>query len=177
MITLENEAKLIALTKQDKSNFNIIYREYVRDVYRYAYSKLWNKDLAEEITSITFLKALESINKFEPKNVSIKFWLFVIARNSIYKQYKVPKDISLNGIEDDDQPQSTEDIEKDEISSSNYLKIIVRIKELNSVDCEIVTLKAVEGFTFEEIAKMVGLRLSAVKMKYYRSIKKIKSKI
>ena len=72
MITLENEAKLIALTKQDKSNFNIIYREYVRDVYRYAYSKLWNKDLAEEITSITFLKALESINKFEPKNVSIK---------------------------------------------------------------------------------------------------------
>jgi RNA polymerase sigma-70 factor (ECF subfamily) len=86
-INQENDA--VIKSKEDLSNFTSIYDAYVTDVYRYVYSRLQNKTEAEDITSETFLKALEKIATYTPQEgKTIKCWLFTIARNLMYDKYR-----------------------------------------------------------------------------------------
>lgn len=60
-----------------------IYNWYFKDVYLFVYSLLKNQHVAEDITSETFLKAMNSLDSFEGKS-DVKVWLFQIAKNTYY---------------------------------------------------------------------------------------------
>src|SRR5687767_10282541 len=102
---LNYEKEIIEKCKSDLTFFSIIYKSYAQDVFRYCYSKLDNRHEAEEQTSLVFLTALENIQKYTYQGKTIKCWLYIIARNNIYKSYRLPDEITLDeswqGAEDD----------------------------------------------------------------------------
>lgn len=63
----------------EKTEIEIIYRKYFRDVFLYIRALSENESLAEEITQETFLKAMNNIEKFDGRK-DIRAWLFVIRR-------------------------------------------------------------------------------------------------
>ena len=63
--------------------FEEIYETYFKDVYLYIRRLSGNDHIAEEITSETFFKALQSINKFRGE-CDIRVWLCQIAKNCYY---------------------------------------------------------------------------------------------
>lgn len=63
--------------------FEKIYEMYFKDVYLYILRLSGNEHIAEEITSETFFKALQSIDKFKSE-CDIRVWLCQIAKNSYY---------------------------------------------------------------------------------------------
>ena len=63
--------------------FEKIYEMYFKDVYLYILRLSGNEHIAEEITSETFFKALQSIDKFKGE-CDIRVWLCQIAKNSYY---------------------------------------------------------------------------------------------
>ena len=67
----------------EKSEIEIIYRKYFRDVFLYIRALSENESLAEEITQETFLKAMNNIEKFDGLK-DIRAWLFVIAKNTYF---------------------------------------------------------------------------------------------
>ena len=68
----------------EKSEIEIIYRKYFRDVFLYIRALSENESLAEEITQETFLKAMNNIEKFDGRK-DIRAWLFVIAKNTYFR--------------------------------------------------------------------------------------------
>lgn len=83
------------------TQFEEIYGEYFDDVYNYIYRLSGNKDIAEEITSETFFKALKAIDGFKGE-CEIRVWLCQIAKNSYYSFLKKSKrsvDINASDIE------------------------------------------------------------------------------
>ena len=83
------------------TQFEEIYGEYFDDVYNYIYRLSGNRDVAEEITSETFFKALKAIDGFKGE-CEIRVWLCQIAKNSYYsfiKKQKRTVDISSADIE------------------------------------------------------------------------------
>ena len=83
------------------TQFEEIYGEYFDDVYNYIVRLSGNRDVAEEITSETFFKALKAIDGFKGE-CEIRVWLCQIAKNSYYsfiKKQKRTVDISSADIE------------------------------------------------------------------------------
>ena len=60
-----------------------IYELYFKDVYLYIRKLSGSEQIAEEITSETFFKALQSINKFRGE-CELRVWLCQIAKNCYY---------------------------------------------------------------------------------------------
>ena len=74
------------------TDFEELYKDYFRDVYLYVKSLSGDDRIAEDITSETFLKALQSIDSFKG-NCDIRVWLCQIAKNSYFSYLRKNKKI------------------------------------------------------------------------------------
>ena len=83
-----------------------IYNNYFKDVYLFTYSLSKDKHITEDITSETFIKAINSIESFKG-NCDIKVWLFQIAKNSYYSYLRKNKNL----IELDSLPEKEDDFD------------------------------------------------------------------
>ena len=68
-------------------DFEEIYRTYFNDVFVYIRKLSGDENIAEEITSQTFFKALSSINKFRGE-CDVRVWLCQIAKNCYFTYLK-----------------------------------------------------------------------------------------
>ena len=78
-------------------DFEEIYRTYFNDVFVYIRKLSGDENIAEEITSQTFFKALSSINKFRGE-CDVRVWLCQIAKNCYFTYLK--KNSKTENIDD-----------------------------------------------------------------------------
>lgn len=78
----EKEARLTEQAKTDPEAFGKLYDEFMPAVYGYVMRRVMNKELAEDLTSQVFEKALKSIRGLRT-GATFKGWLFKIAGNTI----------------------------------------------------------------------------------------------
>ena len=72
---------------ENVTEFEEIYSEYFKDVYRYVLCLSKNESIAEDITQETFFKALKNIDSFKG-NCKMSVWLCQIAKNSYFSYLK-----------------------------------------------------------------------------------------
>lgn len=174
MRTEEEEQILIKQCKKDISHFKVVYSETVNDIFRYIYHFINDEQNAKDLTSDTFLTAIEGIKSFNYTGVPIKYWLLKIARNkalAFIKSRKFPMEISDNASDE------SEGILDKLISEEYQAKIKTVMLVLTPEDKEIVNLKLIHEMKFDEIANVTGENISTVKMRYYRTLAKIKGKL
>ncbi len=70
-----------------EKDFEEIYNQYFKDVYKFIYSICRNEHVAEEVTQETFFKALKNIDKYN-KQCKFYVWLCQIAKNTYFTIYK-----------------------------------------------------------------------------------------
>src|SRR5512142_165029 len=79
---VEDVATLVKNAKDDPCAFGRLYDIYVQPVYRYLYSRVGSAHDAEDLTSQTFLAALEHLPRYEERG-QFAAWLFRIARSKL----------------------------------------------------------------------------------------------
>ena len=93
-----------SLVKQYQSGdihaFGQIYDKYIDQVYKFILYKVSSKEIAEDLTSETFMKCMNALGKFEPRFESaLKSWIYTIAYNLVKDFYASKKDdISVDEI-------------------------------------------------------------------------------
>lgn len=169
---LTEEKKMIEAAKADLTLFKPLYKKYVKAVFRYSYHRLGkNRDMAEDITSETFVKAIEKFHSYEPREKPFVVWLYTIAHNLIVDYYrsKRSKNVSFDALVIP--PTEETDSIIDELSRDDLKKRIdEKREELPDDLSHIFTLHLTENLTFKEIAKLIGRTEGAVKMQYYRGL-------
>jgi len=148
-------------------------------MYRYAYSILKNKDTAHDVVQECLIKIWKNRMKLtEIKN--IESWAMRITRNQCYDWVKVNR-FSLQtdkNINRDDivsrEPSGTDDrlVMNDQIQ---WLKQV--IETLPQKQKEIYHLREVEEMTYQDIAEILSLSLSDVKVTLLRTRQKIRTTI
>lgn len=157
----------------DAKHFPEFYRSNVKRIYRFLYFRVkGNKDVAEDLTQDVFLKALKAFESYDPK-VSESSWLYTIARNHLinYVQKERPG-ASLEEIEN-----TVWDREQwDDKLASNYDqgRLLKAIEKLPFDDRKIVQLKYIEGWSYEEIAPIIGKNAVALRVQSFRALKTLK---
>ena len=145
-------------------DFHSVYNNYFDDVYRFSFWLGGSAAEAEDMTSETFARAW--VVKGDLRAKSLKAYLFTIARNLFLKQQR--KNRRLQSIEDtfvDSQPGPHEILE----SRSELETTLKALQQLPDVDRTVLVLRAQSGLSYEEIAQLTELSISAVKVKIHRA--------
>lgn len=85
---LDEERLLVERARRDPEAFSDVYTLYYDRIYGYVYSRVQNRETAEDITADSFMLALEHLGKYEWRNVPFGAWLFRIAANQVVGHYR-----------------------------------------------------------------------------------------
>lgn len=140
-------------------------------MFRYIYSRVGIREVAEDIAQETFMRAWEHRKKFDNKKSSLKNWIFVIATNLLrdFFRKKRPETVELN----DNLYHETDLAEARQTDLVN--SVFRRVNQLSERDRELLLLRYQADLDINEIAEHMDLDYGAAKMALHRATQKLKS--
>lgn len=157
--------------EDDKDAYGEIYSLFYQRIYRYCQFHCQNQETAIDICQDTFLKAWKALPNFNTAKGTFQAFLYKIAKNLIIDSSRKKKEEPLSGYEHlETKEDFAADIDKD--TSINKLK--EAIKQLNQKDKQIIVLHYFEELPGTDVAKIVGIREGALRVRTHRIIKKLK---
>ncbi|WP_026476190.1 RNA polymerase sigma factor [Alkaliphilus transvaalensis] len=175
----QQEISLIEKTKQgDILSFEKLIEPYQKKAFNIAYRMLGNLEDANDITQEALIKIYKSINKFEGKS-SFSTWIYSIVSNTCIDFLRKKKKSQVVYLEQqDDTGEKTYQIEvADEMNTPEYLferkemRNIIHdaINQLKVDQKEIIILRDINGFSYQEIADILKCSEGTVKSRISRA--------
>jgi RNA polymerase sigma-70 factor, ECF subfamily len=160
----------------DTAAFGLIYDRYMDTVFRFIYFRVGNRQLAEDLTSDTFLRALKRIGSFTWQGRDLGAWLVTIARNLVADHFKSGRyrlEVTTGDVLDADREDrgpegSPESAVVDHITN---VTLLTAVKQLNPEQQECIVLRFLQGFSVAETAQAMGKNEGAIKALQYRAVR------
>ena len=160
----------------DRQEFQSLYRENLGPIYRYVYSKVRNREEAEDLTSHIFIKAVRHIDHaYDPH--STRSWLFQVARTTIadyWRTFYRSATSSLDALVEAGWEGPAEHEDEDELfefsSSADHVQHL--LQALSERDREVLTCRFLLGLSLRETAVRMGLTEGNVKISQFRALKR-----
>lgn len=167
------------------SIFDNEFMPHINSMYNFAYRLTLDEDDAKDLLQDTYLKAFRFIDSFQ-KGTNAKAWLFRILKNSFINDYrkrsKEPAKVDYQEVESyynsedvdrqitpDLRVETLQDMIGDEISNA-----------LNSLDVDfrtVIILCDLEGFKYDEMAKILDIPIGTVRSRLHRARNLLKEKL
>ena len=172
---LTNEERLVNQAKADLAAFEVIYDFYFARVYNYVRYRVWDGQLADDLTSEIFETVLNKLPTYQSDRGAFSAWLFAIARNAVnyhLRRQKIRQWLSLDQFHNraDTKPAPDELI----IKSETQADLLWVVCQLSQREREIIALKFASGLTNRTISKMTGLKENHVAVILHRAVQRIR---
>lgn len=155
-------------------DWNTFYWQQLDRVYNFFRYRVYDDAIAEDLTSDTFLKALDRWESFDPAKSPVTTWLFTIARNTFTDYLRTHKaTYPLDGAQIHASGPSVEQIleQQDELK-----RLMQMVGGLSEKEREIISLSYGAEMTNRDIAGMLNLSESNVGTIKQRAIKKMRAR-
>ena len=165
---------LVQDAKADPLAFGRLYDHYVQPVYRYLYSRVGTRHDAEDLTSQTFLAALEHLPRYRERG-QFAAWLFRIARSKLMdhlrgNRYEAGLEAAEESVGDGDALGQV--LRSEEVRCLRSL-----IRNLNPEEQDLIRLRYVAELNFAEIGDLLGKKEGAIKQSLYRLLARLKGQM
>jgi RNA polymerase sigma-70 factor (ECF subfamily) len=169
----------------DPEAFGMLYERYVHRIYAFAFSRLHERAQAEDITSQTFLQALQALPRYQQRGVPIRYWLFTIAANLIRGLYRAaPATADRLGRRDQydralhggvpDAEVSDPDAEA-AIAAGEWAEDFRRVLDcLSPAQRTVIELRFSAGLSIAAIAASMRCTVGAVKALQFRGVQELR---
>lgn len=168
---LVEQQAVFAVQSGQTEQFTVLYDLYIDKIYRFLFYRLHHKELAEDLTSQTFLQAFDKIHQYDAGKGAFGAWLYRVARNLMIDEVrrKKPTDTIDNHYDLQDDTNIEADVDA-QLSAESVQKLL----ESLPVDArELLTLRLWDELSYAEIAGLTGKTEGALKMQFSRLIKKL----
>ncbi len=159
----------------DSDAFGEILKCYGDMVFNVSLRVLRNREDAEEVTQDVFLLLHRKLKGFEGRS-SLKTWIYRITMNAALYRARGRDRMRKRTVTYDEQHSSNDQIvmPDDSVGKEYAQHTVTRLLGLLSVDQRAcVVLRSIEGLSYEEIAKTLGIALSAVRSRLKRAREKM----
>jgi RNA polymerase sigma factor (sigma-70 family) len=151
------------------------YRDYARPLYGYLRFHLPSADLAEDLTAEVFLRALRSLDRFDPSRGSPRAWLFRIAQNALrdhQRQARRRAVVPIAALRDlkCEAPSPEERL----LWEEEVARLLSALAELPSNDREIIGLCYGSDLSVAEAGEVLGLRDTAARTRLWRALGRLR---
>jgi RNA polymerase sigma-70 factor (ECF subfamily) len=158
----------------DAEAFGELYDRYVDQVYRYIAYRVGSTQLAEDLTSETFLRALRRIGSFTWQGRDVGAWFVTISRNLIADHYKSGRyrlELTTDDVSESSSAPTISGPEAEVLEAMQNKVLLEAIKKLNAEQQECVVLRFLQSLSVAETAQIMGKNEGAIKALQYRAIR------
>jgi RNA polymerase sigma-70 factor, ECF subfamily len=154
----------------DRQALEELYLMHFDRIYSYLQMSVGNRHDAEDLTNQTFVKMLESIDRFEWRKVPISAWLFRIAHNLAMDHFRARR--RWQPEEEPPEPPGAEarSAEEEALQSIGRQSMLEMIEGLSRDQQQVLTLKFVFNFSNAEVATILGKTEGAIKSLQHRAL-------
>ena len=154
-------------------------------MYNFAYRLTFDEDESKDLVQETYLKAFRFLNSFQ-QGTNAKAWLFRILKNSFIndfrKKSKQPTKVDYQEVEayynsDDVDASITTDLRVDTVQDMIGDEISNALNSLAVDFRTVIILCDLEGFTYEEMAKILDIPIGTVRSRLHRARNLLKEKL
>ena len=170
--------RLIALVDLARSGdvdaFGLLYDHYQGSVYRFLYYRTRSTQLAEDLTSETFFRALRSMNNFRWQGKDFGAWLMTIARNLCTDHFKAGRtrlEITTEDMGDHD--DATEGPEHAVLASLTNELLMEALTRLPDEQRDCLVMRFLQGLSIAETAAVLERSDGAVKQLQLRGVRNL----
>ncbi|MDN3205367.1 sigma-70 family RNA polymerase sigma factor [Algoriphagus sediminis] len=161
------------------------FMPHIDSMYNFGYRLTFDEDDAKDLVQDTYLKAYRFINSFE-KGTNAKAWLFRILKNSFINEYrkksKQPAKVDYQEVEtyynsDNVNYQQTSDLRAESVKDMLGDEISNALNSLAVDFRTVIILADLEGFTYEEMSKILDIPIGTVRSRLHRARNLLKVKL
>ncbi len=182
-----SDIDLVAAAILEPRAFAPLYRRYATPIFRYCYRQTGDPELAADLTTQIFTRAIEALPKFEQrveqrteqrrdpggKGGSFRSWLFTIAHNAVIDHRRRarpsrPLDDTYREVADDAPSPEEHAIHRDQLS-----RLIAVLDRIPDAQRQIIELR-LAGLTTAEIATTLSMTRAAVKSAQTRAYARLR---
>jgi RNA polymerase sigma-70 factor (ECF subfamily) len=164
----------------DGEAFGVLIERYKGKVFSLAYGFTRDRTAADDLAQEVFIKAYFSLPRFKAKS-EFGTWLYRIsvnhAKDYLRKNRSRLRDVSLDDIGEQRlaaADKSQEDIQSEEERRALVLRVLERLPEKYRT---ILTLRDIEGMSYEDISRILGLSPGTVDSRLHRARQKLRQRL
>ena len=167
---LTDRELVAAILQGGRDYLNELYRRYQDRVYYKCLGMVKNASLAQDLAHDVFIKVFTNLHKYQGK-ADLSFWVYAITYNHCVTHLKRAKRLRFDAIDEtldpaDGGPQALSEKRLQDLHLDQLARLL---KELRPEDEVLLILKYQEAMSIKQIASILQLSESAVKMRLKRS--------
>jgi len=157
----------------NRNAFASLFDQYYAALYRYFYFHLGNRQEAEDLAGVVFLKAWQNLNKFNPAKGTFKAWIYRVAHNVLIDSYRKQRDeVPIDEFQD--VIHSGKKLEDTLIIKQQTELLYKALKTLDERSRAVIIYRFISGFDHHETARLVGISEGNVRVIQLRALQKVK---
>jgi RNA polymerase sigma-70 factor, ECF subfamily len=170
-----DDAALVQAAQKDISAFSPLYQRYVQQVYRYLLARVGNAPDAQDLTSQTFMAAMQGLKQYRGQQPFIA-WLLGIARHKAADQFRQRRpDVELDVAE---LLPGSDDALEDQVGRRLEMEQIGRKLQAIAPDrAEALSLRLFAGLEVAEVARIMARNEAAVRMLVFRGLRDLQQQL
>lgn len=154
-----------------------VYKKYFKDVFLYVKRLSGNEHIAEEISSETFFRAMQSLDKFRG-DCDVCVWLCQIAKNCYYSYLKKDKRTSsIDEVEIAEIPDTEESLEEQLLRRDDTERIQIILHEIPEPYREVFMWRVFAELNFKQIGQIFHKSDNWACVTYHRARNMIKERL
>ena len=178
---MNSSADLVARARMgDQEAFRLIFERYSRPLISFVYDQVGNRELAEELTQETFVRAYRSLHALR-EETKLSTWLFGIAKNVAREALRARQRTSQHVDLDDKLVLNLSDrgpVPVKQLLNKELNQVIQSSLALLDDDKRLVfTLKVFQQCSYEEIAEITGFSIPKLKTDLHRARTEMRKRV
>jgi RNA polymerase sigma-70 factor (ECF subfamily) len=161
---------------QKRKKFSKIYDRFIEKIYRFILLKVNSKEVAQDLTSETFLKTWQFFQENEIENFSA--FLYQTARNLVIDHYRQKNKNQTASLENySSLPDPKQNLEEKIFKDLEMERVQKAISQLKPDYQDLIVWRYLEGFSLKEISQFLAKSEGATRVLLHRALKSLREKI
>ena len=169
----DRERALVARAREDVVAFAELYDYYLPRVYGFIYRRVQDRCVAEDLTSMTFQRALENVRRSDFRNESFGGWLYRVASNVVVDHVRRDRRyVSMREFEGREEPG---DMALDALAAALDRDQLRRaLRDLPNNHREVLVLRFYDDLDVPEICAVFGCTREAMAVRLHRALRALR---
>lgn len=168
-----DETLVLAAKAGSAAAFGELYERYRDPIYRYCLARSGTSHDAEDLTSDVFIKALQSIDRYQERGLPFVAFLYRIARNAAIDRARTRKQpLSVDGLVTE--PRSSQNVEAEAAFAVERDVLMAALSRLKPEHRDVIVMRFIEGYGAIEVAKVLNKTEGAVRTLQHRALDRLR---
>lgn len=175
MLSREQEAELIRKAQKDINAFGPLYDAHFSTVFGFMFKRIRDQAITGELTSLVFMKALNSLPKYTITGAPFSSWLIQVALNEVRQYHRRTNKHSSVPLSEADLLSVYEELDEKQEHERSLEQLLKGLNQLDEEAAIYIEMRFFEGRSFKEMAEILSISADNAKVRTYRALDRLRT--